>query len=186
MPSQEFPFTAFLLIFKAAYSAICNSPSNWKYEQLNFTKMLVFNTANVPFQSRQRELYGPHLPFFPTTSSLEWLTPRTSLLSWAQFRLRLIFMVLKRLHSAVQIVHVFLHFSAIVVGPGWFVKKTYSAFLYLLQVNLGGKLESGWRSRSSLHTGSYVRVNIWKVIQLFIQYVLPSFVQKTLTFFGVS
>lgn len=52
-------------------------------------------------------------------------------------------MVLKRLHSAVQIVHVFLHFSAIVVGPGWFVKKTYSAFLYLLQVNLGGKLESG-------------------------------------------
>lgn len=158
--------------FKGAYSAISNSPSSWEYEQLRFAKKLMFNAPNVPFQLRQQEPCGPHFPFFSTTPSSSWPTP-------PQFRLQATFAVLKRLRSAVQIVHVFLHFLAIVVGHGWFVKKKHSAFLYLLQVHWGEKLDSGWGSRSSLHTGSCVRVNIWKVIQLFIQYVLPSFVQKS-------
>lgn len=100
--------------FKGAHSAISNSPSNWEYEQFHFAKMLMFDAANVPFHSRQLEPYGPHLLFFSTTPSSAWPAP-------PQFKLQVTFEVLKRLHSAAQIVHIFLHFLAIVVGHAWFV-----------------------------------------------------------------
>lgn len=118
--SQEFPLTAFLLTFKDKYSAVGNGPSDWKYEQLNFTKMLVFNTANASFQPNQQEPCGPNLPFFPTTPSSAWLTPRRSLLSWAQFRFQSTFTALRRLHSAVQIVRVFPTFLGYCCWP-WLV-----------------------------------------------------------------
>ena len=100
----------------------------------------MFNTANVPFQSRQWEPYRPHLPFFPTTPSPAWLTPRSPLLSWAQFRLQLTSTVLKKLHSAVQVVHVFQHFFTIVVVHGWFLKKNISS------VSLSSASQFGWKT----------------------------------------